>query len=137
MTTQVLIRESPNRAVALATPTHILIFRHSPSSFTAQAANASTLSLQSDNSSTSYNGGPRCIVELANLQKTNVEGYRQVDRRILGTLGLLQSDEDDIFLCVVKVASKTAEPRPGETVMRIHAVAFCEHRTASSIDSHC
>lgn len=129
MTTQVLIRERPHRAIALATPSHILIFRHSPnsSSSAVQPANESTLSLQSENSNSGYTGGPRCIVELADIQKTDVQGYRQVSRKVYGTLGLITID-NDIFLCLVKAALRTAEVRPGETVMKIHDVAFCKSK---------
>jgi hypothetical protein len=125
MTTQVLIRERPHRAVALATPSHILILRHSPSPSTAQVTNASTISLQSENSNSSYTGGPRCIVELAHVRETDLEGYRSVGGKVLGTLGLMTVD-NDIFLCVHKGARKIADVRPGETVMRIHDVAFCK-----------
>jgi len=132
MTTQVLIRERPHRAVALANPTHVLILRHSPSPSTAQVTNASTISLQSENSNTGYTGGPRCIVELADVRETDLDGYRSVDRKVLGTLGLMTVD-NDIFLCVLKGARKIADVRPGETVMRIHDVAFCKESGISCL----
>lgn len=133
MTTQVLIREKPHRAIALATPSHVLVFRHSPSLSIAQPNNASTASLQSENSISGYSGGPRCIVELANVRRIDLEGYRQVNRRVHGTLGLVTID-NDIFLCVVKGALRTAEIRPGETVMKIHDVAFCKHSSLLCVD---
>lgn len=131
MTTQVLIRDRPHRAVALATPSHILIFRYSPSASSIQVTNASAISLQSENSNPGYTGGPRCIVELADVRKIDLDGYRGVDRKVHGTLGLV-TVENDIFLCVVKGARRAAEVRPGETVMKIHDVAFCKKTRPTS-----
>ncbi|KAF1984647.1 hypothetical protein K402DRAFT_455789 [Aulographum hederae CBS 113979] len=139
MSIRVLIRESPARAIALATTDHVLIFRHSPSSTVEYSGHSNGLSRHHNLSSTALdvggNGGgekggngngstPRCMVEFARKQEVDLSEYRSVSSQsVYGTLGLM-TVEGDVFLCVVGAATKTATVRPGETVQRILSVDF-------------
>ena len=108
-----LLRDQPQRAFALVTSTHALIFRHTSSG-------GSTTSLQSTASSGS---SPRCIVELISLGEADLSEYRTISHNAHGTLGLITL-ENDVFLCVVSSSSKVASPRPDETVQKILSVDF-------------
>ncbi|KAF2759416.1 hypothetical protein EJ05DRAFT_531518 [Pseudovirgaria hyperparasitica] len=133
MSIRLLIKEHPHRAIALATQTHVLIFRHSPSS-TEPSYNTphNNLKSSSQTSLTTSNGtaGPRCMVEFAELGHVDLEGFRQLNSlAVHGTLGLM-SVEGDVFLCVVSGAGKVARVREDESVLRIHSVEFhCLNRT--------
>ncbi|KAI9655664.1 MAG: inositol polyphosphate 5-phosphatase [Alyxoria varia] len=123
MVARVLLRDRPQRAIALVTSTHALIFRHTSSG---GSVNASTTSLQSTASS---GGGPRCIVELVSLGKADLSEYRTISHNAHGTLGLITL-ENDVFLCVVSSSSRVASPRPDETVQKISSVDFyCLNKT--------
>jgi hypothetical protein len=125
MSIRVLLRDHPHRAIALVTTSHVLIFRHSPS--TAEAVNNGSLaSIQTIQSRTSIDGQatPRCIVEFADLHTIDLSDYRTLSPvPVHGTLGLI-TISNDVFICVVTGASKVASVRPGETVERIYAVEF-------------
>jgi len=125
MSIRVLIRDNPTRAIALVTPTHALVFRHSQS--TADAVhNGSLSSLQSAQSRASMDSqtAPRCMVEFSALNSLDLSDYRTLSPLpVHGTLGLITVGYD-VFLCVVAGASKVASLRPGETVERIHGVEF-------------
>lgn len=123
-TTQVLLRDRPNRAIALRTSTHILTFRHSTSASAQPSTNASNTSLSGQLAGVSSTG-PRCIVELSTAEKTDVTDYRVASRSVHGCLGLI-TIENDVFLCVVSGSVRTATLRPGETVQRILSVDFCK-----------
>lgn len=123
MSIRVLIKEYPHRAIALATATHALVFRHSSSSTEQNGANhynASTTSLGSNGSAAA-----RCMVEFSALDEVDLSDYRDLKMvNAHGTLGLITVN-GDVFLVVVNGASKVATVRPGETVQRIHSVGFC------------
>lgn len=125
MSVRALVRDYPNRAIALVTASHALIFRHSPS--TADAVhNGSLASVQSVQSRTSIDGqsAPRCIVEFTSLDAVDLSDYRTLSPvPVHGTLGLI-TISNDVFICLVTGASKVASVRPRETVERIYAVEF-------------
>jgi endonuclease/exonuclease/phosphatase family metal-dependent hydrolase len=112
---RVLLRAYPHRSIALATDTHVLIFKHS-----------STATASNNNSTTSVadNGAPRCVVEFSSLEDANMEDYRSLSSlKVYGTLGLITIGRD-VFLCVVSNARQVATVRPGEDVQQILAVEF-------------
>lgn len=115
MPIRVFLKDAPQRSIALATDSHVLIFRHSPSIASARLG-----------SSTSISEGevPRCIVEFAPWEGQDMTGYRTLTSlNIQGTLGLVTLN-GDVFLCVVNGSTKVATVRPGETVQRILSVEF-------------
>lgn len=111
MSLRLLLREHPNRSIALTTESHALIFRHST---------ASDLSVHG-----TYKSSPhRCMVEFSSLTSVNLADYRTLTTLgVHGTLGLINI-ETDIFLCVISGAARVATVRPGETVQRITSVEF-------------
>lgn len=113
---RVLLRSEPHRSIALATETHVLIFKHSPTN--PGSRNGSTTSF-------SENGGaPRCIVEFLPWEKADMEDYRTLSTlKVYGTLGLVTLG-GDVFLCVVNQAHTVATVRPGEDVQQILSVEF-------------
>lgn len=124
MPIKVLLRDHPNRAIALVTDTHALIFRHSPSSNDSPNS-GSSMSLSSSRPP-QENSAPKCVVEFAKLDSIDTRDYRNLNsshRTVYGTLGLI-TIERDVFICVITGASKAAQVRPGETVERIHGVEF-------------
>ena len=113
MPLRVLLRESPQKSIALSTDTHALVFRHSPP--TAQAAN-----------SIPQPGATRCMVEFSSLDRVDLTDYKSLRAlNVYGTLGLINIDTD-VFLCVISGAVRVASVRPGETVQRILSVEFCQ-----------
>lgn len=118
---RVLLRAYPQRSIALATETHVLIFKHS-----------TTASGSTNNSTTSVadNGAPRCIVEFRTWEDADMEDYRTLKSlKVYGTLGLITIGRD-VFLCVVSNARKVATVRPGEDVQQILSVEFhCLNRS--------
>lgn len=120
MTIRVLLRDQPHRAVALATDSHVLTFRHSSS-----AATVSTSSLSLQQSGTSQ---PQCMVEFSAIQEADLSDFRSLTSlSIQGTLGLVTIN-NDVFLCVVNGASRVATVRPGENIQRITSVEFRKYR---------
>lgn len=125
MSIRVLLREYPHRSIALVTPSHALIFRHSPTTNDA-IANGSLVSVNSSQGRTSIDGAsaPRCMVEFADVASLDLSDYRTLNPLpIHGTLGLITINSD-VFLCVVTGASKVASVRPGESVEKIFGVEF-------------
>jgi hypothetical protein len=121
MSIRVLLRDYPNRAIALVTESHALIFRHSPT--TNEAINNGSLS-SLNSSRPSLDSAPRCMVEFSSLHLLDLGDYRTLSPRpVHGTLGLI-TIENDVFICIVTGASKVANVRPGETVERIFAAQF-------------
>lgn len=113
-TLRVLCRDHPERAIALVTSEHALIFRHTPivgDTFTGvpEAGNET----------------PRCLVEFRSVSSVNLREYRLLGEGH-GTLGLITLNHD-VFICVVTASSKAATVRPGETVLRIDNVEFCQY----------
>ena len=119
MSIRALITEQPQRAIALATSTHVLIFRHSPSSVDTNDANTSQTPLQGNGT-----GIPRCMVEFSAVDAVDLSDYRSLSSlSVYGTLGLITVNHD-VFLCVVSSATTAATIRPEETIQRINAVEF-------------
>ncbi|KAH7391763.1 SacI homology domain-containing protein [Pyrenochaeta sp. MPI-SDFR-AT-0127] len=130
MSIRVLIKDYPHRAIALTTPSHALVLRHSSSSSENNGNfNASSTSLGSNGS-----GAARCMVEFSKVEDVDLNDYRSLHSvNAHGTLGLITVN-GDVFLVVVTGASKVATVRPGETVQRIFSVGFyC--LTSSSYDA--
>ncbi|KAK4038736.1 SacI homology domain-containing protein [Parachaetomium inaequale] len=122
---QILIREYPHRAIAIASNSHALILRHSTTTSEA-IANGSLQSIPSSRqrSAASDNASAKCMVEFSTASDKLLNDYRPLTPRpIYGTLGLI-SIERDVFLCVITQASRVATLRPGETVEKIEAVQF-------------
>jgi hypothetical protein len=119
MSIRVLLKDYPHRAIALTTPTHALVLRHSPSSTDNGGYNTSTTSLGSAGSTSA-----RCIVSFSSLASTDLSTYRALSSVTAhGTLGLITVN-NDVFLVVVNGSRKVADVRPGETIQRIHSVGF-------------
>ncbi|KAK3695027.1 SacI homology domain-containing protein [Podospora appendiculata] len=122
---QILIREYPHRALAIASQSHALILRHSPTTSEA-IANGSLTSVASAHPRV---GGPdstasKCMVAFSPASEELLADYRPLTARpIFGTLGLISIGRD-AFLCVITQASRVATLRPGETVEKIEAVQF-------------
>lgn len=122
---QILIREYPHRAIAIASNSHALILRHSTAASDA-IANGSLAYASSgrQRSAAADNGASKCMVEFSPAPESLLSDYRPLTPRpIYGTLGLI-TIERDVFLCVITQASRVATLRPGETVEKIEAVQF-------------
>ena len=113
MSHHILLREDPNRSLALTTETHALIFRHSVPTTGRDAQSNSQKS-------------PVCIVEFSSIDSVDLTGYRAIrNSGVHGTLGLINVDAD-VFLCIISNAVRVATVRPTETVQRILSVEFCQ-----------
>jgi len=124
MTICVLLRDHPERAVALATDSHVLIFRHNPSTFSANDPRIPSASIHAQTTIQQ-----QCIVEFSAIDSADLTDYRSLTSlSVQGTLGLVTIN-GDIFLCVVSGASRVASVRPGENVQQITSVDFrtCKH----------
>ncbi|KAK4444306.1 SacI homology domain-containing protein [Podospora aff. communis PSN243] len=122
---QILIREYPHRAIAIAAESHALILRHS--STTSEAITNGTLASVPSarpHASGFDNGTAKCMVEFSPTRHNLLADYRPLTPRpIYGTLGLISIGRD-VFLCAITQASRVATVRPGETVERIEGVQF-------------
>ncbi|KAK0748231.1 SacI homology domain-containing protein [Apiosordaria backusii] len=119
---QVLIRDYPHRAIAIASNTHALILRHSTTANDGADGFGSISARTRTNTFDSLSS--KCMVEFSPKSNNLLDDYRPLTPRpIYGTLGLI-SIERDVFLCVITQASRVATIRPGETVERIEAVQF-------------
>ncbi|KAI1134552.1 SacI homology domain-containing protein [Hypoxylon sp. FL0543] len=121
---QLLLREYPHRAIAIATPTHALIFRYSASTGEA-IANGSLTSVSSARPRAAGDGPvSKCMVEFSHASEELLKDFRRLTPRpIYGTLGLISIGQD-VFLCVITQALRVATLRPGETVEKIASVDF-------------
>lgn len=115
MSQRVLLREHPQRAIALVTDSHALVLRHSASSTTSDLHS---------NGPTIKSSTPKCMVEFSAINEINLTDYRPLSSGVYGTLGLININAD-VFLCVVSGSVRVATMRPGETVQRIISVEFC------------
>lgn len=114
MALQLLLRDHPQRAIALATDSHALILWHSSSS-------AATDLGPHDSQKPSPQ---RCMVEFSRLDAIDLTGYRTLhSSAVHGTLGLININTD-VYLCVISGAVRVATVRPGETIQRILSVEF-------------
>lgn len=126
MPLKLLLREHPQRAIAVVANSHALVFRHS---VTAAGADS-----QASGPSGKISG-PRCLVEFSALSGIDLTDYRELHGlSVHGTLGLINV-KTDIFLCVITGASRVATVRPGETVQRITSVEFCPYALLRHITS--
>lgn len=124
MSIRVLLRDYPQRSIALVTPSHALIFRHTPTA--TDDRSGSLTSLQSTQARTSLDGSatPKCMVEFSAVDSVDLSDYRTLSPLpVHGTLGLITLN-NDVFLCLVTGAKKVANVRPGETVEKIYGVEF-------------
>lgn len=116
MPLRLLFREHPQRAIALATDSHALVFRHSPLNTTADLDGHGFLK----------SSFPRCIVEFLSLNAADLTDFRNLQTSgVHGTLGLININTD-VYLCVINGAVRVATVRPGETIQRINSVVFCK-----------
>ncbi|KAJ1331578.1 synaptojanin [Microdochium nivale] len=119
---QLLIRDYPHRAIAIATSTHALILRHS--STTSEAINDGLLATVPSARPRTDNVTAKCMVEFVPVTRQLLADFRPLTPRpVYGTLGLISIDQD-VFLCVVTHATRVAQLRPGESVERIVSVDF-------------
>lgn len=121
---QLLIRDYPQRAIAIVSQSHALIFRHSSTTSDA-IANGSLAAVQpAGRARVGADPTPKCMVEFSPASKKLLADYRPLTPRpIYGTLGLIAVNGDD-FVCVITHATRVATLRPGETVERILNVEF-------------
>lgn len=122
---ELYIRDYPQRSIAIVSSSHALILRYS-SSASESSANGSHTSLTSAKPRSTPNDGPiaKCMVEFSPVSEKLLKDYRPLTPRpIYGTLGLISVD-GEVFLPVITHASKAATVRPGETVEKIGGVAF-------------
>ncbi|KAK6615432.1 SacI domain and endonuclease exonuclease phosphatase [Botrytis cinerea] len=125
MSIRVLLREYPHRSIALVTPTHTLIFRHSPST-NESLSNGLLNPIYPVHPRASADGvtSPKCMVEFADVSSVDLSDYRTLSLMPAhGTLGLI-TVSNDIFLCVITARSVVAQVRPSETVEKIIGVEF-------------
>ena len=117
MSLKLFIREHPQRAIAIVTGFHALVFRYS-----------SVSNVGADNQHNGANvktTSSRCMVEFSALDAIDLTHYWELHgSTVLGTLGLINVNAD-VFLCIISGATRVAVARPGETVQRITAVDFC------------
>ena len=100
MSLKLLLREHPQRALAVLTDTHALIFRHSPSSTRAYASSREKTSIRAS--------APKCMVEFTAHNAVDLRRYRVLRASgIHGTLGLINIDAD-VYLCVISGAVQVA-----------------------------
>ncbi|PHH74230.1 hypothetical protein CDD82_5041 [Ophiocordyceps australis] len=120
---ELLIRDYPQRSIAIVSSSHALILRYS-SSATETQHNGSHASLASARSRTAESTVAKCMVEFSPVSQPLLAQYRPLaPRPIYGTLGLMAVD-GQVFLSVITRAVRAATVRPGETVERISSVAF-------------
>lgn len=125
MSIRVLLREYPHRSIALVTPTHTLIFRHSPST-NDSIGNGLLNPIHQVHPRGSADGdaAPKCMVEFADVPSVDLSDYRTLSPMpVHGTLGLI-TISNDVFLCVITSMTRVAQVRPGETVEKILGVEF-------------
>lgn len=97
MSLRLLLRENPQRALAVLTDSHALIFRHSLSSTSVDS---------SSNDGTS--AAPKCMVEFTAHEDIDLTDYRVLRAsRVHGILGLININAD-VFLCVISGAVRVA-----------------------------
>ena len=100
MSLRLLLREHPQRALAILTDSHALIFRHSLSSISADSSSNNETSLRSSAS--------KCMVEFTALGDVDLTDYCVLRASgVYGTLGLININSD-VFLCVVSGAVRVA-----------------------------
>ncbi|PHH80054.1 hypothetical protein CDD80_3043 [Ophiocordyceps camponoti-rufipedis] len=120
---ELYIRDSPQRSIAIVSSSHALILRYSSSATGAASRNGSHASLPSAKSR-SEPAAAKCMVEFSPISGRLLKDYRPLTPRpIYGTLGLIAAN-GEVFLSVITRAVRAATVRPGETVERISLVDF-------------
>lgn len=98
MSLRLLLREHPQRALAVLADSHALIFRYSPSS----------TDPLSDNEASARSSASKCMVEFTAHEDVDLTGYRILRASgVHGTLGLININAD-VFLCVISGAVRVA-----------------------------
>ena len=100
MSSKLLLREHPQRALAVLTDSQALIFRHSLSTTSADYG--------SNNETSTRCSALKCMVEFTARRDVDLGGYRVLrESGVHGTLGLI-SINADVFLCVISGAVRVA-----------------------------
>ena len=100
MSLKLLLRAHPQRAFAILTDSHALIFRHSLSSTTTGSS--------SYNDKSARSSAPKCMVEFTARESVELTDYRVLrESGIHGTLGLVNVNAD-VYLCVISGAVRVA-----------------------------
>lgn len=100
MSLRLLLREHPQRALAVLTDSHALIFRHSLSSTSADSS--------SNNETSARSSASKCMVEFTAHEDVDLIDYRVLRASgVHGTLGLININAD-VFLCVISGAVRVA-----------------------------
>lgn len=117
MSLQLLLRDQPSRAFAIVTESHALVFRHSKSSLVGESQKNENIGRVSPS---------KGMVEFSAINDIDLSGYRVLrSSGIHGTLGLININTD-VFLCLITSAARVASLRPGENVLKILSVVFCQ-----------
>ena len=122
---ELYIRDHPQRSIAIVSSSHALILRYS-SSASQSAPNNSQTNLPSTRSRANAGDSlaAKCMVEFSPVSQELLKDYRPLTPRpIYGTLGLTAVN-NEVFLAIISQATRAATVRPGETVERIASVAF-------------
>ncbi|PFH62552.1 hypothetical protein XA68_13134 [Ophiocordyceps unilateralis] len=123
---ELYIRDSPYRSIAIISSSHALILRYSSTSAGETSHHGSHVSLPSvkSRSGPAEPAAAKCMVEFSPLSNRLLKDYRPLTPRpIYGTLGLIAAN-GEVFLSVITRAVRAATVRPGETVERISLVDF-------------
>lgn len=100
MSLRLLLRDHPQRALALLTDSHALIFRYSLSSSSADSS--------SNNETSARPSASKCMVEFTAHKDLDLTDYRVLRASgVHGTLGLININAD-VFLCVISGAVRVA-----------------------------
>ena len=100
MSSRVLLREQPSRALAVLTDSHALIFRHSLSGDGGD--------LGSNNETSTRSSASKCMVEFTAQNEIDLGDYHVLRASgVHGTLGLININAD-VFLCVISGAVRVA-----------------------------
>ena len=131
MTIRVLLKESPERAVALATEDHILTFKYNRVDIN-EPRNSSTTSQNGPSQASQH----QCMVDFSPTAGLDLRDFRSPTyQNIHGTLGLV-SIGPDVYLCVVNGANRVASAYSGENIQQITSVEFCEFSEVTATPTH-
>ena len=114
---RVLCRDHPRRSIALSTNECVL-------ELTQPSADDGRGAVEQQQHA------DRHLLEAFFRSSTDLKDYRLLGEGS-GTLGLI-SFEQDVFICVVTSSSRAATVRPGETILKIENVEFCQSSESHS-----
>ncbi|KID77446.1 Inositol-1,4,5-trisphosphate 5-phosphatase 1 [Metarhizium brunneum] len=122
---ELYIRDSPYRSIAIVSSSHALVLRYSSSASSDTPQNGSVTSLHSIKSRGGVDShAAKCMVEFAPISSQLLKDYRPLSLMpVYGTLGLISAN-GEVFLSVITRAKRAATVRPGETVEKIATVDF-------------